>query len=176
MLRSAAPTIHRVRPPATNPDRETTPKPTPPAPAELESRAVAAVFPAGVRCSSTKAMTGHMLGAAGGCEAAFLWLALHPDYGNGRLPPHLWDGAADPVPSFSIVTTRANTFMESIHDRMPVVLDDRDLELWLDPEVQEPERVLPLVRPCPPVWLAAHEVSRAVNSVKNNRPGLLAAI
>ena len=86
------------------------------------------------------------------------------------------DGAADPVPSFSIVTTRANTFMEPIHDRMPVVLDDRDLELWLDPEVQEPERVLPLVRPCPPAWLAAHEVSRAVNSVKNNRPGLLAAI
>jgi 3-oxoacyl-[acyl-carrier-protein] synthase-1 len=49
-------------------------------------------------------MTGHMLGAAGGCEAAFLWLALHPDYGNGRLPPHLWDGAADPdLPRLDLV-------------------------------------------------------------------------
>ena len=29
-------------------------------------------------------------------EAAFLWLALHPDYGDGLLPPHVWDGIADP--------------------------------------------------------------------------------
>jgi 3-oxoacyl-[acyl-carrier-protein] synthase-1 len=70
----------------------------------MESRAVAAVFPDGMPCSSTKALTGHMLGAAGGCEAAFLWLALHPDYGNGRLPPHLWDGAVDPdLPQLDLV-------------------------------------------------------------------------
>jgi 3-oxoacyl-[acyl-carrier-protein] synthase-1 len=43
-------------------------------------------------------MTGHTLGAAGACEAAFLWLSLHPDYNrHGYLPPHLWDGAADPA-------------------------------------------------------------------------------
>jgi 3-oxoacyl-[acyl-carrier-protein] synthase-1 len=43
-------------------------------------------------------MTGHMLGAAGGCEAAFLWLTLDPETNPGRLlPPHLWDGEADPA-------------------------------------------------------------------------------
>lgn len=62
----------------------------------MESKAVAAVFPAGVACSSTKGMTGHMLGGTGGCEAAFLWLALNPVTGTRVLPPHLWDGAADP--------------------------------------------------------------------------------
>lgn len=62
----------------------------------MESRAVASLFPAGTPCSSTKAMTGHMLGAAGACEAAFLWLSLHPEFGDGMLPPHLWDGAVDP--------------------------------------------------------------------------------
>jgi 3-oxoacyl-[acyl-carrier-protein] synthase-1 len=64
----------------------------------MEGKAVRALFGPGVPCSSTKAMTGHTLGAAGACEAAFLWLSLHPDYNrHGLLPPHLWDGAADPA-------------------------------------------------------------------------------
>ena len=83
---------------------------------------------------------------------------------------------AEAVHSFSIVTTRANTFMADIHDRMPVILDERDVEHWLDPEVQEPEQVLPLVRPCPPEWLTAYEVSTAVNSSKNNSPDVLRRI
>ena len=59
----------------------------------MESRAVHAVFGDGVPASSTKPMTGHMLGASGACEAAFLWLALTPAYNRqDRLPPHLWDG------------------------------------------------------------------------------------
>jgi len=57
----------------------------------MESLAVAAVFPAGVPCSSSKAMTGHTLGAAGALEAAFCWLSLAAK----RLPPHLWDGERD---------------------------------------------------------------------------------
>jgi 3-oxoacyl-[acyl-carrier-protein] synthase-1 len=63
----------------------------------MEGKAVHALFGAATACSSTKAMTGHTLGAAAACEAAFLWLALHPEYNpDGRLPPHLWDGEADP--------------------------------------------------------------------------------
>lgn len=62
----------------------------------MESRAMAAVFPHGVPCSSTKSLTGHTLAAAGALEAAFCWLSLM-DHENGhRLPPHVWDGVADP--------------------------------------------------------------------------------
>lgn len=63
----------------------------------MESRAVAGLFGGAVPCGSTKGLTGHMLGAAGGVEAAFLWLTLHPEFGPGLLPPHLWDGQADPL-------------------------------------------------------------------------------
>lgn len=52
----------------------------------LEAQAVAKVFGIGnpdLNVSSTKSMTGHLLGAAGGVEAAFTALALH----RGLIPP-----------------------------------------------------------------------------------------
>ena len=70
----------------------------------MEGRAVHALFGAKTPCSSTKAMTGHMLGAAGAGEAAFLWLSLNPEFSDGRLPPHLWDGEIDPeIPAVNLV-------------------------------------------------------------------------
>jgi 3-oxoacyl-[acyl-carrier-protein] synthase-1 len=62
----------------------------------MESHAVAAVFPHGVPCSSSKSLTGHTLAAAGALEAAFCWLGLVDRAGGHRLPPHIWDGVADP--------------------------------------------------------------------------------
>jgi 3-oxoacyl-[acyl-carrier-protein] synthase-1 len=59
----------------------------------MESRVIADVFGSGMLCGSTKGMTGHMLAATGGVEAAFLCLSLT----EGRLPPHVWDGLADPA-------------------------------------------------------------------------------
>jgi 3-oxoacyl-[acyl-carrier-protein] synthase-1 len=78
----------------------------------MESHAVASVFGVSVPASSTKPMTGHMLGAAGACEAAFLWLTLSPTHNpDGLLPPHLWDGEVMPdLPSLNLVT---------IGDRLP---------------------------------------------------------
>jgi 3-oxoacyl-(acyl-carrier-protein) synthase len=70
----------------------------------MEARAVAAVFPHGVPCSSTKPLTGHTLAAAGALEAAFCWLSLR----DGRLPPQHWDGMADPeLPALRFVEAGA---------------------------------------------------------------------
>lgn len=63
----------------------------------MESLAVQAIFPDGVACSSSKPLTGHCLGAAGALEAAFCWLSLSPYNPDQLLPPHLWDGQADPA-------------------------------------------------------------------------------
>jgi 3-oxoacyl-[acyl-carrier-protein] synthase-1 len=72
---------------------------------EMESRAVARVFPQGVPCGGTKALTGHLLGAAAATELAFCWLALDPRWNpDGLLPPHRWDGAPDPaLPALRLV-------------------------------------------------------------------------
>ncbi|MCQ4312541.1 beta-ketoacyl-[acyl-carrier-protein] synthase family protein [Pseudomonas stutzeri] len=70
----------------------------------MESVAVAAVFPAGVPCSSSKPLTGHTLGAAGALEAAFCWLALSEHNPTRLLPPHCWDGQQDPeLPRLNLV-------------------------------------------------------------------------
>lgn len=62
----------------------------------MESRAVHELFGSDVAVSSTKPFTGHALGAAAALEAAFCWLAMQDDNPQGMLPPHLWDGQADP--------------------------------------------------------------------------------
>lgn len=68
----------------------------------MESLAVASVFANIPPVSGTKPMTGHALGAAAALEAAFCWLAIAD--GRGRLPPHVWDGQADPeIPGLPVV-------------------------------------------------------------------------
>jgi 3-oxoacyl-[acyl-carrier-protein] synthase-1 len=70
----------------------------------MEGRAVAKIFGDRTPCSSTKSMTGHLLGAAGANEAAFLWLMLEPAIATRMVPPHIWDGSADPsIPRLELV-------------------------------------------------------------------------
>ena len=57
----------------------------------MEALAVDQVFGGALPCSSTKALTGHTLGACGALEAGFCWLSLHA----GKLPPQVHDGPID---------------------------------------------------------------------------------
>ncbi len=63
----------------------------------MECEAVARVFGTELPCSSSKALVGHTLGAAGAMEAGFCWLMLDAsDSGSLPLIPHCWDGERDP--------------------------------------------------------------------------------
>ena len=57
-----------------------------------------------------------------------------------------WKGAddADPIQSCTIITTQSNELTADIHDRMPVILPADHHELWLDPQLQEKDPLLPL--------------------------------
>lgn len=85
----------------------------------------------------------------------------------------IWEGDGQARFSFSILTTEPNSFMKGIHDRMPVILDPKDEEAWLDPNFQDPKGILELTKPCASGLLEAYEVSTRINSPKNNSPEVL---
>jgi putative SOS response-associated peptidase YedK len=74
--------------------------------------------------------------------------------------------------TFTIVTTRANELVEPIHDRMPVVLDERDADLWMFATTPT-DRLQSLLVPAPAGALVADPVSKRVNKVDNDDPGVL---
>lgn len=92
----------------------------------------------------------------------------------------LWESWKSPdgktINSCSILTTKPNELMASIHDRMPVVLTKDAEKIWLDPKVQDPEVLGELLRPFNAEEMEAYEVSEAVNSPKNNGPELIREI
>jgi putative SOS response-associated peptidase YedK len=74
------------------------------------------------------------------------------------------------ITSSAIITTTPNTLMESIHDRMPVILHSKDWKLWLDKDIEEADAILPLLQPYSSDQMEAYEVSTFVNSPANNAP------
>ncbi len=63
----------------------------------MESLAVARLFGARTPCSSTKALTGHTLGAAGATEVALCWLLLSAANRDGVLPAQAETKTLDPA-------------------------------------------------------------------------------
>jgi putative SOS response-associated peptidase YedK len=75
--------------------------------------------------------------------------------------------------TFTILTTTANAVLASYHDRMPVILADRDADDWMDPRAPEPRALKRLLAPAPDDLLIATPVSPDVNNVENDSPELL---
>jgi putative SOS response-associated peptidase YedK len=83
----------------------------------------------------------------------------------------LWDRWKDPsgqwIRSCSILTTTPNAVTSSVHDRMPVILDQDDYDGWLDPGMQDTV-VSDLLRPFDARTMRCYPVSSRVNQVQND--------
>jgi putative SOS response-associated peptidase YedK len=77
-------------------------------------------------------------------------------------------GSGPQLESCTIVTTSANELSASIHDRMPVILEEEDYEAWLNLETTEPARLQPLLHSFPSDEMKAEPVSMRVNNVRND--------
>jgi putative SOS response-associated peptidase YedK len=75
--------------------------------------------------------------------------------------------------TFTILTTDANALTGQYHDRMPVILADRDADDWMDPRAPDPVALKKLLVPAPADLLIATPVSPEVNNVDNDSPELL---
>jgi putative SOS response-associated peptidase YedK len=86
----------------------------------------------------------------------------------------LWDRWKDPggvvIESCTILTTEANALLKDIHDRMPVILQPVDYDLWLDPGVTDSAKVADLLKPFDARSMRVYPVSSTVSKVGNDGP------
>ncbi|TNF78146.1 MAG: SOS response-associated peptidase [Acidobacteria bacterium] len=86
----------------------------------------------------------------------------------------LWDrwekGEGDPIETFTILTTEPNEVVAPVHRRMPVILDRETMAIWLDPAIEDAERLTPLLGPFPAAGMEGFPVSTFVNSPGNDTP------
>jgi putative SOS response-associated peptidase YedK len=73
-------------------------------------------------------------------------------------------------PRFTIVTTRPNRLVATVHDRMPLLVPPDRIDDWL---TEEAPRVVDLIASAPEDALIATPVSTRVNSVRNDDPECL---
>jgi putative SOS response-associated peptidase YedK len=72
-----------------------------------------------------------------------------------------------------IITTDANDLVRPVHDRMPVVLAEREWSTWLDRDNHDVSTLQELLVPAPPDEFETWPVSTLVNKADNNSPELL---
>jgi putative SOS response-associated peptidase YedK len=61
--------------------------------------------------------------------------------------------------TYTVITTTPNKVVEPIHNRMPVILLRDQEEEWLNPDMTEPQDILPYLRPYPDDLLGAERAA-----------------
>ncbi|HEY6769384.1 MAG TPA: SOS response-associated peptidase [Candidatus Sulfotelmatobacter sp.] len=84
----------------------------------------------------------------------------------------LWDRWKDAsggwIKTCSILTTTSNAVASAVHDRMPVILNPDNYDLWLDPGMQNVIAISELLKPYDTRSLRCYPVSTWVNNVAND--------
>jgi len=101
---------------------------------------------------------------------------VHAPHGSPFAFAGLWSrwrqGGGEPLETFTILTRDAAPGIRHLHDRMPVILDPADHDLWLDPANDDPAALAAAVERAR-VDLATRRVDRRVNRPENDGPELL---
>lgn len=74
--------------------------------------------------------------------------------------------------TFAIVILAAVPNIETIHDRMPVILKNEALAAWINPETSKADALV-LLRQNRGTDLVFHPVGKAVGNVRNKGPELI---
>lgn len=96
--------------------------------------------------------------------------------GFAGLWEHWESSEGDTIDSCTILTTAANDLLRPIHDRMPVILQPQNYDLWLDPTVQKADLLQPLLRPFPAETMGSYPVSSRMNNARIDEPDCIQPI
>lgn len=82
----------------------------------------------------------------------------------------LWESWRSPdghvVDSMTLITTEPNELVRHVHNRMPVILADDLVDLWLDHSTFDAEALHACLRPYPADAMASYAVSPRMNSAR----------
>lgn len=84
-----------------------------------------------------------------------------------------WQGPQEEYHSCAIVTTAASVSMRKIHHRMPVVLEPKYCQSWLDSSTQDSNRLNRILQEGQVREFNSHPVSRQVNSPTFDDPACI---
>jgi putative SOS response-associated peptidase YedK len=73
--------------------------------------------------------------------------------------------------TLTVITTYPNQVVEPLHDRMPVIISERDYDRWLKADPERPP--IDLLRPYDADKMTAWKVGKAVGNAKNDGPDLM---
>jgi putative SOS response-associated peptidase YedK len=83
----------------------------------------------------------------------------------------VWESSnGDVLETCTILTTSANDLVSPIHDRMPVIIQPKYYDLWLDPSFSKIDSLQVLLEPYSAEAMKAYPVNSIVNSPKNDTP------
>ncbi len=109
----------------------------------------------------------HITAATDMDQRPLLMAGLWESWQDPNLP------GATPVETCTIITTTANDRMQELHDRMPVLLNKNDLDVWLNNGNSSPEQRLELLKPCASDLLTISPANPWLNRVANEGPQCL---
>jgi putative SOS response-associated peptidase YedK len=78
------------------------------------------------------------------------------------------DASGARITTCSILTTTPNAVTSAVHDRMPVILDADDYDLWLDPGMRNVHTVCDLLLAYDSAQMRSYPVSSRINHVAND--------
>lgn len=130
--------------------------------------------PPGDRPGSKRPRARHLAGEPGPPSEPDTQTSLGLSFATESPSPVTTTATVASLRSFAIVTVAANATLSPLHDRMPAVLPPSAWEAWLDPDLDEPEALLPLLRPAPAELLIAVRVGPRVGNVRHDDPSCIA--
>ena len=75
-----------------------------------------------------------------------------------------------------MLTCAPNEVMGELHNRMPVILAEKNWPKWIGEEPGSEHELLALLKPCPYEALKIWPVDNKVGNVRNNGPQLVAPL
>lgn len=94
-------------------------------------------------------------------------------FGFAGIYNKLLDAEGNPYFTCAILTTTPNDLVSKIHNRMPVIIEDKDEEDWLNSENKDFDKLFSLLKPFSENKMQMQIVSKRVNSPKNDDENLI---